>query len=226
MSNKSDPAKLDAEVIAEAALGLLDEVGLDGLTMRKVAAALNVQAPALYWHVANKRELLDTMARAVFVSAVDGLEAPRRDEDWRDWLIALAGRLRRAMLSYRDGAKVLAGTYVSDESIYRTVELTLRTLHDAGFSKTRAARVFPILLHYTVGFVIEEQARSDGEYGDRNPYLPDRLAGLVDAHRYPLTAQLVTDVFSGDTDTEFTEGLHVILAGIHAMPPERMSPAD
>ncbi|WP_435591108.1 TetR/AcrR family transcriptional regulator C-terminal domain-containing protein [Nocardia sp. bgisy118] len=216
MSNKSGQTKLDAEVIAVAALALLDEVGLDGLTMRKVAAALNVQAPALYWHLANKRELLDAMARAVFVSAVDGIEAPRRDEDWRDWLIALASRLRRAMLGYRDGAKVLAGTYIDDESMWRTVELTLRTLEDAGFSKTRAARVFPILLHYTVGFVIEEQARSDDAYGDRNPYLPERLADVIDAHRYPLTAQLVTDVFSGDTDTEFTEGLRVILAGIDA----------
>ncbi|MEV0028780.1 TetR/AcrR family transcriptional regulator C-terminal domain-containing protein [Nocardia sp. NPDC050793] len=226
MSNRSGQAKLDAEVIAEAALTLLDEVGLDGLTMRKVAAALNVQAPALYWHIANKRELLDAMARAVFVSAVDGVEAPRRDEDWRDWLIALASRLRRAMLGYRDGAKVLAGTYVSDEAMWRTVELTLRTLEDAGFSKIRAARVFPILLHYTVGFVIEEQARSDREYGDRNPYLPEHLAGLVDAQRYPRTAQLVTDVFSGDTDTEFTEGLHVILAGIHAVQSDRIASAD
>ncbi|WP_280469956.1 TetR family transcriptional regulator [Nocardia brasiliensis] len=65
-------------VIAQAALDLLDEVGLDGPTMRKVAAALDVQAPALYWHVANKRELLDAMARNVFVAAIEGLEAPRR----------------------------------------------------------------------------------------------------------------------------------------------------
>ncbi|MGV9615942.1 TetR/AcrR family transcriptional regulator C-terminal domain-containing protein [Nocardia xishanensis] len=226
MSNKSGQTKLDAQVIAGAALALLDEVGLDGLTMRKVAAALNVQAPALYWHIANKRELLDAMARAVFVSAVDGVEAPRRDEDWRDWLIALASRLRRAMLGYRDGAKVVAGTYVSDEAMFRTVELTLRTLEDAGFSKTRAARVFPILLHYTVGFVIEEQARFGGEYGDHNPYLPERLATLVDAERYPLTAQLVTDVFSGDTDAEFTDGLHVILAGIDAAGRNESAPAD
>ncbi|TQM29906.1 TetR/AcrR family transcriptional regulator C-terminal domain-containing protein [Nocardia bhagyanarayanae] len=223
MSNRTGQVKLDPEVIADAALTLLDEVGLDGLTMRKVAAALNVQAPALYWHVANKRELLDVMARSVFVSAVADVEAPRRGEDWRDWLIALAGRLRRAMLGYRDGAKVLAGTYISDESMWRTVELTLRTLEDAGFSRRRAARVFPILLHYTVGFVIEEQARTGGEYGDRDPYRPERLAELVDAQRFPLTAHLVSEVFVGDTDAEFADGLRVILAGIHAV---GIEPAD
>ncbi|WP_433194697.1 TetR/AcrR family transcriptional regulator C-terminal domain-containing protein [Nocardia sp. CA-107356] len=208
--------KIDAKVIAEAALGLLDEVGLDGLTMRKVAAALDVQAPALYWHVKNKRELLDAMARRIFVVAVDGVEAPRLGEDWQDWVVALTGRLRRSMLHYRDGAKVLAGTYVSDEAMWRTVELTLRTLEDAGFSTSDAERVFPLLLHYTVGFVIEEQAQSGAEYADGNPYDLARLAHAIDADRYPRTARMVADLFDTDTDAEFDHGLRVILAGILA----------
>ncbi|MFE3445110.1 TetR/AcrR family transcriptional regulator C-terminal domain-containing protein [Nocardia sp. NPDC059180] len=208
--------KLDAEVIAEAALGLLDEVGLDGLTMRKVAAALDVQAPALYWHVKNKRQLLDVMARAVFVSAASDLEAPRQGQHWQDWLAEVARRLRRSMLRYRDGAKVLAGTYVSDESVSRTVELTLRTLEDAGFSMTDASRVLPLLLHYTIGFVIEEQARSGAEYADSNPYEPERLGQEIDADRYPRTARMVTETFTADTAAEFDHGLRVILAGIAA----------
>ncbi|MFI6773041.1 TetR/AcrR family transcriptional regulator C-terminal domain-containing protein [Nocardia sp. NPDC050412] len=208
--------KIDATVIAEAALDLLDEVGLDGLTMRKVAAALDVQAPALYWHVKNKRELLDAMARRVFVSAVDGIEAPRQGEDWQDWVVAVAGRLRRSMLRYRDGAKVLAGTYVSDEAMWRTVELTLRTLEDAGFALVDAERVFPILLHYTIGFVIEEQAQSGAEYADGNPYDPARVAQSVDAERFPRTARMVAELFDADTDVEYERGLRVILAGIRA----------
>ncbi|WP_406275936.1 TetR/AcrR family transcriptional regulator C-terminal domain-containing protein [Nocardia sp. NBC_00881] len=206
--------KLDAQSIAEAALGLLDGVGLDGLTMRKVAAALDVQAPALYWHVKNKRELLDAMARTVFVSAVDGIEAPRRGQSWQDWLVDLASRLRQSMLRYRDGAKVLAGTYVSDEVMWRTVELTLRTLEDAGFAKREARRVFPILLYYTVGFVIEEQAHSGAEYAEGNPYEADHIGAAVDSQRYPLTAGMVTEFFAADPDEEFDHGLRVILVGI------------
>ncbi|WP_198676208.1 TetR/AcrR family transcriptional regulator C-terminal domain-containing protein [Kribbella monticola] len=209
-------AKLDAGMIATAALELLDESGVDGLTMRKVAAALDVQAPALYWHVKNKRELLDAMARALFVSAVHGLEAPRRETDWQDWLVELAGRLRSALLRYRDGARVMAGTSISDESLWRVTELTLRTLEDAGFSIREAARVFPILLHYTIGFVIEEQARAGIEYPDGNPYRPDLLAAEIDSERYPLTVQMVGDLFSTDPDEEFNHALRVILAGIRA----------
>ena len=210
-------AKLDAQTIATAALRLLDESGVDGLTMRKVAAALNVQAPALYWHVKSKRELLDAMARTLFVSAVHGLEGPRRGTTWEDWLIELAGRLRGAMLQYRDGARVLAGTDVVDESMWRVTELTLRTLEDAGFSMRDAARVFPILLHYTVGFVIEEQAQTGVEYPDGNPYHPERMARVVDPDRYPLAAQMVADLFTADPDAEFEHGLRVILTGIRAL---------
>lgn len=208
--------KLDAKIIAETALGLLDEVGLDGLTMRKVAGALDVQAPALYWHIKNKRELLDAMAQSVFVAAVSGVEAPRQGESWQDWVIALAERLRGSMLRYRDGAKVLAGTFVADEAMWRTVELTLRTLEDAGFAEPEARRVFPIVLHYTVGFVIEEQSRADVEYVDGNPYELENLVRAVDADRYPRTARLVADAFTGDLDAEFAHGLRVILAGILA----------
>ncbi|WP_227979388.1 TetR/AcrR family transcriptional regulator C-terminal domain-containing protein [Nocardia spumae] len=207
--------KLDAVVIGEAALGLLDEVGLDGLTMRKVAGALNVQAPALYWHVKNKRELLDVMARAVFVEAVSGVEAPRRGVTWQDWIAELAGRLRGAMLRHRDGGRLLAGTYVSDESMWRTMELTLRTVEDAGFAPVDAGRVFPIVLHYTTGFVIEEQARSGADYGDDNPYA--HIEQSVDADRFPRTAHLVTSLFAAEPNAEFDHGLRVILAGISAL---------
>jgi len=56
---------LDPALVVLVALKLLDEVGLDGLTLRRLAAELGVQAPALYWHFANKRELLDHMAQAI-----------------------------------------------------------------------------------------------------------------------------------------------------------------
>ncbi|MDX2969935.1 TetR/AcrR family transcriptional regulator C-terminal domain-containing protein [Kribbella solani] len=208
--------KVDAASIAAAALRLLDDGGIDGLTMRKVAAGLGVQAPALYWHVKNKRELLDVMADALFVRAVDGIEAPRRDTAWQDWLLDLAGRLRSTLLRHRDGARVLAGTNVAGESLWRVTELTLRTLEDASFSAADAIRVFPILLHYTIGFVIEEQARSGVEYPDGNPYTVDQLSQAVDAARYPLTARMVGTVFGADNDAEFEYGLRVILAGISA----------
>lgn len=208
--------KITAEVIARTSLRLLNEVGLDGLTMRLVAKELDVQAAALYWHVKNKQELLDAMAAIMFVESASGLESPRRGVSWQDWSVDLARRLRAAMLRYRDGARVFAGTNVSDPLLSRTIELTLRTLQDAGFSLREAARGFPTLLHYTVGFTIEEQARTDARYGDDNPYSPERIAESIDADRFPLAAQVREELFDPDTDAGFEHGLRIILAGMQA----------
>jgi TetR/AcrR family transcriptional regulator, tetracycline repressor protein len=207
--------KLTAQLIAETALDLLDEVGLDGLTMRTLAGRLDVKAPALYWHVKNKRELLDTMAEHVFAEAVEGLEAPRRGTTWEEWLAALVGRLRGAMLRRRDGAKVLAGTFVSNDSLWRTMELTLRMMIDAGFDDRSAIRAATILMHYTIGYVIEEQSRMGADYAS-NPYVDGRLDEAVDAGRFPLTAAASAELAAADTDGEFDHGIAVILAGIRA----------
>jgi TetR/AcrR family tetracycline transcriptional repressor len=208
---------LSRDVIAGRALDVLNDVGLDGLTMRVLAKELGVRAPTLYWHVKNKQELLDAMADRLAVDAAEGLEAPRRDETWQDWLIGLCRRTRGAMLRYRDGARVAAGAYSPNATVGRTVELVLRTLQDAGFTTVEAARMFPVLLHYTVGFTIEEQARTGADY-DRNPY----EEGLtVDAARYPLTAEVSGQLF---TENSFEDGLRVILAGMATLkggePPE------
>ena len=55
-------APLDRTRVADTALKLLNEVGLDGLTLRAIARELDVKAPALYWHFKDKQALLDEMA--------------------------------------------------------------------------------------------------------------------------------------------------------------------
>ncbi|GAA3108409.1 TetR/AcrR family transcriptional regulator C-terminal domain-containing protein [Pseudonocardia yunnanensis] len=206
--------KINREQIARTALGLLNDVGLDGLTMRLVAKELGVQAPALYWHVRNKQELLDAMATILFIEATERLELPGRDVGWAQWLGDQARGLRRTMLHYRDGARTLAGTNVTDPVIFRTIELTLRTLQDAGFSLRDAAQAVPAVLHYTIGFTIEEQARGGEAYDTDNPYDPEQVAARCDAERFPLTTQALNDLFDPDTDAGFEHGLQIILTGI------------
>lgn len=61
----SSMTKLQPNTVIRAALDLLNEVGVDGLTTRKLAERLGVQQPALYWHFRNKRALLDALAEAM-----------------------------------------------------------------------------------------------------------------------------------------------------------------
>ena len=95
--------------VLKAALDMLDAEGLDGLTMRKLSAALNVQGGALYRHFPSKEALLDAMAEHLLAGV--GAPFPPR-MSWREECLELAKRLRTALLSRRDGARVVAGTYV------------------------------------------------------------------------------------------------------------------
>src|SRR5215469_4641736 len=99
---------LQRETVARAALDVLDEVGLDGLTMRRLAAYLDIQNQSLYWHFTNKQELLNCMAELMIADAFAELRPLGPEQDWADWLAAFARRFRRMMLTHRDGARILA----------------------------------------------------------------------------------------------------------------------
>ncbi|WP_433199999.1 TetR/AcrR family transcriptional regulator C-terminal domain-containing protein [Dactylosporangium sp. CS-047395] len=205
-------------VIARTGLELLGEVGLDGLTMRLVAERLGVKAPTLYWHVKNKQHLLDAMAAVMFADAIEGLDAD--GALWAEFVARRARTLRKILLRYRDGARVFAGTNLSGPDLPRAMEQTLQLLVDAGFSLPTAARGFATVLHYTVGYVIEEQARAGTAYDD-NPYDPQALTAAFQPGRYPLAARAATEVFfSPDPDTDFDAGLGFIVTGLAATLPD------
>jgi TetR/AcrR family transcriptional regulator, tetracycline repressor protein len=219
--------KLSRDVIARAALDLLAGTGLDGLTMRVVATELGVRAPTLYWHVENKQDLLDAMADLMIDESTAGLEAPAAGQDWQDWLADCAQRSRRTMLRYRDGARVLAGSHTVRPGVLRMVELTLRTLRDGGIPVRHAARSFPAVLHYTVGFTIEQQAHTGAAYENGNPYDANELAARAsDAQRFPLLADLHDLLYDVDSDEAFEHGLALIMAGIVATAPAQSCVKD
>ena len=76
---------LDRASVLDEAFLLLREQGLAGLSMRKLAERLSVQAPALYWHFTDKGELLGLMAAAIYR---DAREDVGPCADWREWLAA------------------------------------------------------------------------------------------------------------------------------------------
>ncbi|MDV3127698.1 TetR/AcrR family transcriptional regulator C-terminal domain-containing protein [Mycobacterium sp. 21AC1] len=202
--------KLNREVIARTGLGLLAEHGLDGLSMRTLATALDVQAPTLYWHVKNKRELLDEMADVIAVEAHHMLRPRRAGESVPDWLGEVARALRSAMLQYRDGARVFVGS--ATPSARPSTELVLTELQAAGVRPDAAAVALLTVLHYVTGSAIEEQARSGVDY-ENNPYAN---AESINSQDFPLATQVRRVMFNPDADASFEAGLAVVLAGITA----------
>ncbi len=148
---------LGRENIVETALGLLNEIGLDALSLRRLADELHVQAPALYWHFRNKQELLNAMAEAMLLSANPPTPETVMDMDWQAWLLLMGNGLCRTLLSYRDGARLLTTADVSRTGV-ASLDVSLGVLVKAGFSYREAMIGVMTVVNYTVGFVLSEQS--------------------------------------------------------------------
>ncbi|WP_329545853.1 MULTISPECIES: TetR/AcrR family transcriptional regulator C-terminal domain-containing protein [unclassified Streptomyces] len=204
--------KLDKKQVVDTALRLLNEVGLDGLTLRAIAKELNVQAPALYWHFKNKQALLDEMATEMYRRMVADAGIPP-GVSWQERLLLGQRGLRRSLLGYRDGAKVFSGSRFTGTEHAVEMELNLRALLDAGFTLPQAARASATVYLFTIGFVTEEQGVQPLPGERREGYDIEERAARMAA--YPLAAAVGAEVFQG-YDEGFEEGLRLVIAGIEA----------
>jgi AcrR family transcriptional regulator len=143
---------LDRERVVRVALALLDEVGLRDLNMRRLAERLGVTAPALYWYVRNKDELLGLLADAI--SAEMPLPDPK--QPWRTEIEALARGARRVAHAHRDAARILVATLPTGPNRLRAIDAVLSLLLRAGFAPADAADIAYVLNVYGVGFMLDE----------------------------------------------------------------------
>jgi TetR/AcrR family tetracycline transcriptional repressor len=142
-------AKLDQAAVVTAAFEVLSDVGLDGLSLRRVAGRLGVQAPALYWHVRDKAELISLMAATL-------AQIARREDhggsNWRETLMQSARAWRRAMLKLRDSARVCVAAQAAAELMPQA------PLTAAGLTSHRGPSYQAAVRAYTFGWVAFEQS--------------------------------------------------------------------
>ena len=198
-------AKLDKDQVIDNALILLNEVGMDGLTTRKLAQKLGVEQPTLYWHVKNKRALLDALAETILKQHHHHV-LPLSDESWQDFLRNNAISFRKALLMYRDGGKIHAGTRPSEAQL-ETSEQQLQFLCNVGFSLSQAVYALSSLAHFTLGSVLETQEHQASQQ--------EREKAQFDAIVYPpLLAQAVAIMDNDNGEAAFLFVLDVMISGL------------
>ncbi|GAA1933983.1 TetR/AcrR family transcriptional regulator C-terminal domain-containing protein [Kitasatospora viridis] len=208
---------LTREAIARAARRVLEQEGIAGLSMRKVAAELDVKAASLYWHVRNKEELLDLLADELLADA----EAPPREGPWRDQFREYCVIYRQHLHGIRDSAKVVCGRFVLGPNILRLLEEQLDRLREAGFSPEDAALATYTLSAYVQGVVLQETAplaaaeTTGTSRGEIAAAAGAELRALP-PDRYPNLTELA-DVISGPAmEARFRYGLERVLDGLEA----------
>lgn len=145
---------LDVDKIAQAGLAILNEVGLEGLSTRRLAAEMNVQSPALYKHFRSKAELLDYMATAMLKNVFADLDPTRH---WTDWLRDLAAASRDGLRRYRDGARLLLISSPAAPLRSQLIPSLAQPLMTAGFEEHAARHALATLASFVMGWVLNEQ---------------------------------------------------------------------
>ncbi|TMG24514.1 MAG: TetR family transcriptional regulator, partial [Chloroflexi bacterium] len=94
---------LTRDRLVGAALELVNEEGLDALSMRALADRLEVKAASLYWHVRDRRELLELLAESI----LESVPPVRARGGWRQSVLAAGAALRKRVADQKDGDRVL-----------------------------------------------------------------------------------------------------------------------
>ncbi|MGZ6777466.1 MAG: TetR/AcrR family transcriptional regulator C-terminal domain-containing protein [Mycobacterium sp.] len=160
--------------VVEAATAILDTYGIADLTMRRLGRELNVSPGALYWHFANKQQLLGAIADRILESVDD---APG---DWRGSLSGICGGLRDALLSHTDGAELVSASFAAGQSgaMTQIVARLAEAVADAGVRGEQAELAARTVVYYVLGFTADEQSRL--QWDAAGAELPDEQSVLTD----------------------------------------------
>ena len=215
--------QLTRERVVAEALTIIAEQGVQALTMRRLAARLEVVPGALYHHVRNKQQLHDLVLDNVLAEVDLHLDS---SPGWTDQLKVVAHRLRQVLEDHSGVADILKTRDPLGPHSLALAEAFLGPLQAAGFTDREAGLAFFLLVDYTIGFAVGSTSTSVNEQRVRDPATRTQLHQFfrsLPPDRFPALVALGEHVWVDNRDERFTAGLQMLVDGLeHA----RTSPSD
>jgi AcrR family transcriptional regulator len=207
---------LTQRAIVDAALRVLNRDGSEGLSMRRVAEELGTGPASLYWHVANKDELINLLIDRV----ASEIELPPPDPDrWQEQLKEWMVQGREVFRRYPGVAGLTLGRVPVGPTLVRWTEWGLELLRGAGVPDRIAAYAFDLLGLYLGAISYEEgmpPPTADGQ-----PLPIEQFVGMLRGYyeslpkeQFPNVHATLDDLFGGDSDERFLLGIDVITRGL------------
>jgi AcrR family transcriptional regulator len=187
---------IDREQVVTAALALLDEQGVSAMTMRRLAASLDIEAASLYAHVGSKDDLVD----AVLDRVLDSVELPEPSSDVRAFLIEAFGNYRSTLLAHPAVVLLMTERARLSNAQVRLAARSIDLLQAGGLSMRAAVDTHVTLVAFTLGFILQEVSR---------PTTPATAPAELDQRIAPVLRTLA----ERSVDERFEVGLHLILDG-------------
>ncbi|MFE4962697.1 TetR/AcrR family transcriptional regulator [Streptomyces sp. NPDC056660] len=203
---------MDAGRIVDTALKLIDEVGIEALTLRMLADTLNSGTATLYRHFNGKDELLALVGDRI----LGEVRVPPEELEglsWRDAVTVAAEAFYGTLCRHPNALSLLAAQVPVGPNALRGRERLISLFLSHGFPVGLAARAFTAIGHYVIGFAIQQHG--PGAPGEDQGQLRDYYHSL-DPTAYPATMAAADELTSVPLHEEFRFGLDLLLSGLEA----------
>ena len=209
---------LSVESIVAAAIAELDDSGVVGLSMRRVADRLGTGAASLYAYVSSKDELLEL----VFDELIGRVPLPEPDPNtWREQIRQMAGDLLEILTAHRDAALAGLGRIPTSPKALVGANTLAAVLKAGGLSDRTVALGVDQLTLYVCACAFErglvEHSGMTQEEIDEYFAEIDRFYAALPAERFPVLASIGEEMSAHDGDARFRFGLDVLIAGLEAV---------
>ena len=199
----------------EGAIGLADDVGLDGFTIRKLATALDVKPMTIYHHVPNKDAIIDGMVDRVFAE----IELPPSGTDWKSAMRHRAHSARGVLVRHPWATPLMESRTNPGPATLHHHDAVLGCLRQGGFSIEMTAHAYALIDSYLYGCALQ-QANLPATGGENMAELAEAITEQFSAGEYPHLVELTTEHIltpGYDFRDEFEFGLSLILDGLERL---------
>jgi AcrR family transcriptional regulator len=203
---------LTRELVLQTALRLADQGGLESLSMRKLGQELGVEAMALYYHFANKDEVLDGIVDLVWAE----IDLPVAGDEWRTAMRQRAISVRDVLARHRWAIGLMESRRNPGPANLRHHDAVIGTLRAAGFEMAMVAHAYSLMDGYIYGFALTKMNLPFDATNDITEMAQTMLEPFPEGE-YPNMVAFITEhaMQPGyDFADEFEWGLDVLLDGV------------
>ncbi|MFC4453607.1 TetR/AcrR family transcriptional regulator [Deinococcus sonorensis] len=211
-SHREPRTPLTRERILRASLDLVDQQGLEALSMRRVGQALGVEAMSLYKHVKDKDDLIDGLIDLVIAE----IDVPDTADDWKDAMRQRAISAHQVLLRHRWACPLMGSRVNIGPAMLAYINDTFAWLHHGGFTVEQTLDAWHALDGHIYGFTLQQL---------NLPFAPEEAANmaavgmeLISADQYPhFHAAVAAIVDMGGRVERFEFALDLILDGLERL---------
>jgi len=213
---------LTRQRIVRAALRIMDEEGLQAVTMRRIGRALGVEAMSLYNHVRDKEEILDSICEEV----LSEFQVPDAG-DWREAIRAGAGEYRRLLLAHPRVITLMTARKgpVTNVDSLRVYEFALGMFREAGLTPSESLKALNALGSYILGSATMQLGLTiSGPADEAHTRAHEDMARLAAAADVPYLRECIPYLAETNMDDQFEFGLNLFIEAVAAWPGRKPGP--